>query len=117
MLVESFSDRVLPTLGYPTDELWRLNPRLRVISIRAFAHSPWVAFGRGVHAASGLGMIAGEPTPALLAYPDPLAGLTAFSAALRALAADGGAEIEVSLAGAMAPAATYRRSAARRARP
>ena len=26
VLVESFSDRVLPNLGYPTDELWRLNP-------------------------------------------------------------------------------------------
>ncbi len=103
VVVESFSDRVLPNLGYPIDELRRLNPRLRVISIRAFAHSSWVAFGRGVHAASGLGMIAGTPTPALLAYPDPLAGLAAFGAALRALSTADGAEIEISLAGAIAP--------------
>ena len=47
--------------------------------------SSWVAFGRGVHAASGLGMVDGVPTPALLAYPDPLAGLVAFAAVLRAL--------------------------------
>ena len=45
---------------------------------------PWVAFGRGVHAASGLGMVAGAPTPALLAYPDPLAGLAAFDRRPRA---------------------------------
>ncbi len=75
-----------------------------MISIRAFAQSSWVAFGRGVHAASGLGMVAGQPAPALLAYPDPLAGLVAFTAVLRALAEpDGGANIEVSLAGAIAP--------------
>jgi hypothetical protein len=103
VLVEAFSDRVLPNLGYPNHELWRLNPHLRVISIRAFAQSSWVAFGRGVHAVSGLGMVAGAPAPALLAYPDPLAGLAAFTATLRALAGDGGEHIEVSLAGAMAP--------------
>ena len=47
--------------------------------------------------------MAGTPTPALLAYPDPLAALTAFGAVIRALAGDGGVEVGVSLAGAMAP--------------
>jgi hypothetical protein len=103
VLVESFSDRVLPNLGYPIDELRRLNPRLRVIAVRAFPVSSWVAFGRGVHAASGLGMVAGTPTPALLAYPDPLAGLAAFTAVLRTLADPDGADVEISLAGAVAP--------------
>jgi hypothetical protein len=103
VLVESFSDRVLPNLGYPIDGLRRLNPQLRVISVRAFPASSWVAFGRGVHAASGLGMVGGAPAPALLAYPDPLAGLTAFAAVLRALAEPEGAHVEISLAGAMAP--------------
>jgi crotonobetainyl-CoA:carnitine CoA-transferase CaiB-like acyl-CoA transferase len=103
VLVESFSDRVLPNLGYPADELRRLNPRLRTIAVRAFPASSWVAFGRGVHAASGLGMVAGAPVPALLAYPDPLAGLVAFTAVMRALADPEGADAEISLAGAIAP--------------
>jgi hypothetical protein len=103
VLVESFSDRVMPNLGYSVDELWRVNPRLRVIALRAFPASSWVAFGRGVHAAGGLGMVAGAPTPALLAYPDPLAGLAAFGATLGALADPDGCAIEISLAGAIAP--------------
>lgn len=107
VLVESFSARVLPNLGYDTDTLARLNPRLTVVHVRAFpaasAESAWVAYGRGVHAASGLGVVGGAPAPALLAYPDPLAGLLAFARILEALADPGAAEVEVSLAEAIAP--------------
>ena len=107
MLVESFSARVLPNLGYPPDVLHRLNPRLTIAAIRAFPSSSpeasWVAYGRGIHAASGLGMVGGEATPALLAYPDPLAGLAAFGTVLGALGGPGGTVEEVSLAGVISP--------------
>jgi len=107
VLVESFSARVLPNLGYPAEVLQRVNPRLSIVAIRAFpSTSPegsWVAFGRGVHAASGLGTVGGAPVPSLLAYPDPLAGLAAFGTTLDALGGPGGTFEEVSLAGAISP--------------
>ena len=107
VLVESYSARVMPNLGYPPDVLHRLNPRLTIVSLRAFpassAEASWVAFGRGVHASSGLGIVDGRPAPALLAYPDALAGLLAFGMILDALGGPGGTTIEISLADAMAP--------------
>jgi hypothetical protein len=56
-----------------------------------------------VHAASGLGIVDGVPTPSLLAYPDPLAGIGAFGTILGALDGPGGTVEEVTLAGAIAP--------------
>jgi CoA-transferase family III len=107
VLVESFSRRVLPNLGYSAEALRRLNPRLTVVAIRAFppgsAEASWVAYGRGVHAASGLGVVDGTPTPSLLAYPDPLAAIAAFGTVLGALGGPGGTVEEVTLAGAIAP--------------
>jgi CoA-transferase family III len=106
VLVESYSRRVLPNLGYPPERLHALNPRLVVVQLRAFPadtpESHWVAYGRGVHAASGLGVVDGVPAPALLAYPDPLAGLEAFGTILGALGANRGTVVEVSLASALA---------------
>ena len=92
LVVESFSARVMPNLDYAPDQLRRINPRITTVSIRAFdASTPeaaWVAYGRGVHATSGMGMHAGRPQPASIAYPDPLTGFAAFHAALCALGAD-----------------------------
>ncbi len=92
LVVDSFSRRVMPNLGYGPAELRRLRPSLATMSIVAFApHGPcadWVAYGPGVHAMSGLA----ETTPdeggrpafraAPIAYPDALAGLQAFAVAL-----------------------------------
>ncbi|MFT3855215.1 MAG: CoA transferase [Ilumatobacteraceae bacterium] len=104
VLVESFSGRVMPNLGYSTGELRSINPRLVTVAIRAFPDSDWVAYGRGVHAASGLGMHAGRPQPAQIAYPDPLTGLAAFASVLHALgAADAPPSTTVTLAGTIAP--------------
>jgi hypothetical protein len=107
VLVESFSDRVLPNLGYPADVLLRINPRLVVVTVRAFAaarpEASWVAYGRGVHAMSGRGVIGGEPTPSLLAYPDPLAGLLTVGVVLDALGDTIGGVHEVSLDEAIGP--------------
>lgn len=108
VLVHSFSRRVMPNLGYGRDRLRCLNPRLATVAISAFgSHQPehdWVAYGGGVHAASGLGLLGGVPTPAPIAYPDPLAGLAAFTSAVELLGRPTpGGHAEVSLAGVIAP--------------
>jgi hypothetical protein len=94
LLVDSFSSRVLHNLGYDDDQLYRLNPRLAHLSIRAYpaasAEASWVGYGPGVHAVSGLGLAPGadEPTPAPVAYPDVVAGLTAYGTARRLINPD-----------------------------
>lgn len=118
LLVESFSRRVLPNLGYGPDALAALGPDIAILSLKAFpAGTPeadWLAYGPGVHAASGLGWPTGTdpvvtPGPAPVAYPDLIAGITAFDAAVELLATDHGgghdgpATAEVSLAGSIAP--------------
>ncbi len=124
LLIESFSRRVMPNLGYDPDRLAELRPGLGLIQIRAFAaDSPerhWLAYGPGVHAASGLAFAAdptGAPRPAPVAYADLVAAITAFAAATELLADRStpghGAPrhhpsgpirpIEISLAGSIAP--------------
>src|SRR5829696_2146315 len=48
VVVESFSPRVMSNLGYPPEALLRINPRLTVLSLRAFPgtgpEATWVAF-------------------------------------------------------------------------
>ena len=87
LVVESFSRRVMPNLGYA--DLRAINPAVSTVSIRSFpVGSPerdWVAYGRGVHAAAGLGMWNGRPQPVPIAYPDPLTGFTAFAACVAAI--------------------------------
>lgn len=105
-LVESFSRRVLGNLGYGPDRLATIAPDLRVLSIKAFPDDhpwrDWLAYGPGVHAASGLGLVDGEPTPAPLAYPDVVTGFAAAGRLLSLLAGPGG-RAEVSLAGSIEP--------------
>ena len=78
LVVDSFSPRVMPNFGYAPEQLRQLNPRIATLSITAFpAHGRernWLAFGGGVHAASGLGYAQGRPEPAPIAYPDALTG-------------------------------------------
>lgn len=91
VVVESFSSRVMPNLGYSPDELRALRPGLTTLSIRAFDADParrhWVAYGPGVHAASGHAVIDGVPRPAAHAYADALTGFAAATAAVRILTA------------------------------
>ncbi len=89
VLVESFSRRVMGNLGLGRDRLAAVRPDLVSVSVPAFSgpEEHWVALGTGVHAASGLGWTpAGSAAPAV-AYPDPVAGLTAAAAAVAAVAA------------------------------
>ena len=117
LLVESFSRRVLPNLGYAPDRLRRRWPRLGLLSLKAFpANRPeadWLAYGPGVHAASGLGLVDGEARPTPVAYPDLIAGVAGYRAAVDILASPtppaghgaraGRAMAEVSLFEAIAP--------------
>lgn len=89
LVVESFSDRVMPNFGYGPSELRRLHPSIATLSIRAFApgspEESWIGYGGGVHASSGLGMWAREPSPSRFSYLDPLCGMTAARAGLELL--------------------------------
>lgn len=91
VVVESFSPRVLPNLGLDLPTLLAVNPDVLLVSMPAFAPaSPerdWVAYGTGVHAASGLGVgDDGRAWAPAVTYPDPLGGLAAFAAVCTALA-------------------------------
>lgn len=110
VLVESFSRRVLPNLGYDHRTLWSLNTELAVVSIRGFGaaqpEADWLAYGPGVHAASGLGWRGSdvEPQPASVAYPDVITGLNVFAQVGRSLVHQPGpTAIEVTLADSIEP--------------
>jgi len=117
LIVDSFSRRVMPNLGYGPGQLRALRPSIASLSIVAFdplgPNADWVAYGPGVHAMSGLADRTrpedgdgARPTfrAAPIAYPDALAGLAAFAAAVELLA-DGGATAHrtISLETAIAP--------------
>lgn len=107
LLVTSLSTRALCNLGVDAPALADVFPELRTLSITAFrAGSPeadWVAYGTGVHAASGLGWLEDEPRAPSFSYPDPLAGLLAARSALGQLAGVGPRHVRVSLAEAIEP--------------
>jgi hypothetical protein len=112
VLVESFSSRVMPNLGYGEEALRRLSPGLVVATVRAFpARRPerdWLGYGAGVHAALGLGELAdGSFSGAVVSHPDPLAGLDLCGLILGALGRrrrDGiGRAVSASLYGAAEP--------------
>jgi len=108
LLIESFSRRVMPNFSYSPGQLRELNPQLATLSLTAFPdQSPerdWLAYGGGIHAISGLGMLSGSPVPALIAYPDALAGMRAYGVALGLLGQEGPTpHVELSLLGTIAP--------------
>jgi hypothetical protein len=110
VLVESFSRRVMPNLGYDEAALRALNSGLVVAAVRAFPgwrpERDWLGYGSGVHAALGLGELPdGRFSGAVVSYPDPLAGLDLCGRVLAALGARGGAgrSLETSLYGAAEP--------------
>jgi hypothetical protein len=84
LVIDTFSPRVMPNFGL--DELPGGATR---VSMPAFGPGPdrgWVAYGTGVHAASGLGDLgAGHFAPGAISYADPVAGLTLALAALAAM--------------------------------
>ena len=109
LLVTSLSPRALANLDLLPAQLCARHPRLRTLAITAFEpDSPecdWIAYGTGVHAASGLGWLGDEPQAPAYSYPDPLAGLLAASVAVDQLAGVASPRTRVSLAGAVTPLA------------
>ena len=109
LLVTSLSPRALANLDLLPSQLDARHPRLRTLAITAFEKdSPerdWIAYGTGVHAASGLGWLGDEPRAPAYSYPDPLAGLLAARVAADQLAGIASQHTRVSLAGALAPLA------------
>ena len=109
LLVTSLSPRALANLDLLPEQLGARHPQLRTVAITAFEpDSPerdWIAYGTGVHAASGLGWLGDEPQAPVYSYPDPLAGLLAAHAAADQLAGAASQHTRVSLAGALAPLA------------
>lgn len=110
LVVDSFSRRVMPNLGYGPDQLRERFPNVATLSIVAFGsgspEADWISYGPGVHAISGLGDVGPDArlTAAPNAYPDPLAGLLAFERAAEVTSFDGPTpHVEVSLAEAIAP--------------
>jgi crotonobetainyl-CoA:carnitine CoA-transferase CaiB-like acyl-CoA transferase len=111
VVIDSFTPRVMPNFGLPSEALNSGSGQPVVASIPAFGPGECrdrVAFGTGVHALSGLGDRGGGSFAApSVAYPDAVAGLTAAFAIVAALVGrDRGhpvRQIEVPLADAIQP--------------
>lgn len=90
LVIDSFSPRVMPNLGLTRSALVDAGgDSLVTLSMPAFPQGPrrsWIAYGNGVHAASGLGDLGdGRFYAPSVSYPDPIAGLTAYSTVLALL--------------------------------
>lgn len=93
LVVENYSTRVMPQLGFSEDRLHELNPDLIYVTMPGFGRSGpaehWVAYGSSVDSHAGLSSLIGYPdqTPwkGGVAWPDPIAGLHATSAILISL--------------------------------
>lgn len=101
VMIDNLSRRVRPNLGIGPDRLRQVRPELIDLSLRAFdplgPEADWVAHGGGVHAASGLAAVGpdGVPQPALINYPDPVTGFSAFELLVAALRARSDGELPV----------------------
>jgi hypothetical protein len=101
LVVDSFSPRVWGNLGLD------LGARPLHLSMPAFPPGPlrsWVAYGTGVHAASGLGDSGGGRFEApAVSYPDPVGGFAGCLAALTGWAAGERGPLEASLLSSVTP--------------
>jgi len=90
VLLENFSSRVMPQLGFDEARLHELNPDLIYLTMPGYGRSGpaehWLAYGSSVDSHAGLSSLIGYPdqTPwkGGVAWPDPIAGLHAASAVL-----------------------------------
>lgn len=90
IVIDSFSPRVMPNLGLTRPALVEAGGQsLLTLSMPAFPpghRRSWIAYGTGIHAASGLGDLGdGRFAAPFVSYPDPIAGLTAFTTMLALL--------------------------------
>jgi len=93
VVIENFSPRVMPQLGFDEDRLRAINPELVYVTMPGYGRTgpdrDRVAYGPIVDAHAGLATLMGYPgepaRSAGVAWPDPIAGLHAAAAALAAL--------------------------------
>jgi len=93
VLVENYSTRVMPQLGFDEQRLHQLNPDLIYLTMPGFGRSGpaehWVSYGSSVDSHAGLSSLIGYPDESPwkggVAWPDPVAGLQAAGAVLVAL--------------------------------
>ncbi len=102
LVIEASRPRALEQLGVEPESAFAANPGLVWVSLTAYGRTgPWrnrVGFGDDAAAAGGLVVWdAGRPMFVGDALADPIAGVTAALAALKALAAGGGILVDVAL--------------------
>jgi len=93
VLLENFSTRVMPQLGFDEAHLHELNPNLVYLTMPGYGRSGpaehWLAYGSCIDSHAGLSSLIGyadvSPWKGGIAWPDPIAGLHAASATLSAL--------------------------------
>lgn len=115
VVLENYSPRVMPQLGFDSDSLTRLNPRIVHTAMNGYGSSGpgqnRVALGPVIEAAVGLTAMMGYrdtgPYRSGVAWADPVAGLAAVAGTLVALwnrdASDGAPqEVETAMAESMA---------------
>lgn len=94
VVIENFTPRVLPNLGYSWDVFHAINPLLIMISATGFGHQgpyrDYGAWGWGLECQAGVSFSTGyngDPDPLLFnpTIPDPLSAMTGVTAILAAL--------------------------------
>lgn len=97
VVIENFSPRVMPQLGFDEQRLFELQANLIYVTMPGYGRTgpdrDRVAYGPIVEAHAGLATLMGYPTEparsAGVAWPDPVAGLHAAAATLAAVLGDG----------------------------
>ena len=93
VLIENFTPRVMPQLGFNEEQLHGLNPDLLYVTMPGYGRTGpaqnWLAYGTTIDAHAGLSRLIGydleEPWKGGVAWPDPIAALHATSAVLAGL--------------------------------
>ncbi|WP_332770274.1 CoA transferase [Phenylobacterium sp.] len=103
LVIESSRPRALEQLGVDLEAAFAANPALVWVNLTAYGRTgPWrnrVGFGDDAAAAAGLVVWDGSGRPMFVgdALADPIAGVSAATGALQALAAGGGLLVDVAL--------------------
>jgi crotonobetainyl-CoA:carnitine CoA-transferase CaiB-like acyl-CoA transferase len=93
VVIDNMTAGALDRMGFPYEELVRINPRIVAVSMTGFGESgPYrdhMAYGSLIDALSGTssanGLVGGGPTDLVMSLPDPTAGLHAAVATVAAL--------------------------------
>ncbi|MGI9596714.1 MAG: CoA transferase, partial [Acidimicrobiales bacterium] len=93
VIIENYSPRVMPNLGFDETRIHELNPDIIYVTMPGYGRSGpaenWLAFGSSVDSHAGLSSLIGYdgagPWKGGVAWPDPIAGLHAAGGILAAV--------------------------------